>query len=99
MAATVLFLVLSRIKLRGQQAMGFGDVELVFLMGLFLGFPKIVLALYLAFLTGAVIGVILIILGKKKLQSAIPFGPFLITGTFIAYFLGDLIWKKIMGLL
>ena len=69
--------------------LGFGDVKLVFLMGLILGFPNILAALFLAFFFGAIIGIGLIIFGKKKLKSEIPFGPFLITGTFIA-----MLWGK-----
>lgn len=60
--------------------MGFGDVKLAFLLGLLLGFPQIVIALYVAFLTGAVVGVILIVGRKKSLKSHVPFGPFLIFG-------------------
>ncbi len=72
------------------KGMGFGDVKLVFLLGIFLGFPKIVVALYVAFLTGAIIGSILIIWKKKRFKGAtIPFGPFLVLGTFLALFLGD----------
>lgn len=66
--------------------MGMGDVKLAFFMGLFLGFPKIITALFLAFFIGAVIGVILIFSGKKNLKSEIPFGPFLIAGTFLTLF-------------
>ena len=66
--------------------MGMGDVKLVFFMGLFLGFPKIIVALFLAFFAGAAIGVILMISGKKTLKSEIPFGPFLVFGTFLALF-------------
>ncbi|MCP6718324.1 MAG: prepilin peptidase [Patescibacteria group bacterium] len=66
--------------------MGMGDVKLAFFMGLFLGFPKIMVALFLAFFSGAVIGIILMISGKKTLKSEIPFGPFLIFGTFLALF-------------
>lgn len=74
------------------RGMGFGDVILVFLMGLFLGFPEIVFALYIAFLTGAVGSLILILVGSKKLRhDTIPFGPFLVLGTFINLFFGDLI--------
>ena len=69
--------------------LGFGDVKLAFFMGLFLGFPKILAALFLAFLIGAIIGLELIILGKKKLSSEVPFGPFLVTGTFLALFFGE----------
>lgn len=67
--------------------MGLGDAKLSFLMGLFLSFPNIFIALYLAFLTGAIVGVILIFLGKKNLKSEIPFAPFLIGGTFFSLFL------------
>lgn len=85
------------------KGMGFGDVKLSFLLGLVLGFPKIILALYLAFLTGAVIGIILILWKKKKtIKDTIPFGPFLILGALVSLFLGDLIIPKIttfLGLL
>jgi len=69
--------------------MGMGDVKLAFFMGLFLGWPKILVALFLAFFIGASIGLILIALGKKTLKSEIPFGPFLVTGTFLAVFFGE----------
>ncbi len=66
--------------------MVFGDVKLSFFMGLFLGFPKILIALFLAFFIGAMIGIILIILDKKTFKSEIPFGPFLVMATFLALF-------------
>ena len=69
--------------------MGLGDVKLAFFMGLFLGFPNILFALFLAFSIGAIIGVGLIISGKKTLKSEVPFGPFLVTGTFLAMFWGE----------
>ncbi|XOB41132.1 MAG: prepilin peptidase [Candidatus Nealsonbacteria bacterium] len=71
--------------------MGMGDVKLAFFMGLFLGFPKILIALFSAFFIGAIIGVILIVLGKKTFKSEIPFGPFLVLGTFLALFFENLI--------
>jgi len=69
--------------------MGLGDFKLAFFMGLFLGWPKILVALFLAFLIGAIIGLGLVLSGKKRLQSEVPFGPFLITGTFISLFWGQ----------
>ena len=69
--------------------MGVGDIKLAFLMGLVLGFPNILVALFSAFLLGAIIGIGLIISGKKTLKSEVPFGPFLVTGTFIALFWGQ----------
>ena len=75
--------------------MGFGDVKFAFLMGLVLGFPNIVVGLYVAFLTGAIVGIILILWRRKKVfGTAIPFGPFLVLGTFIALFWGEIILQK-----
>jgi len=68
--------------------LGFGDVKLAFLMGLFLGFPKILPALFLSFFIGAIIGVGLVLAKKKGLKSEVPFGPFLVTGTFLSLFWG-----------
>ena len=68
--------------------MGIGDVKLAFFMGLFLGFPDTIVALFLAVFSGALIGLILILLGKKTLKSRVPFGPFLVGGTFLSFFWG-----------
>ena len=85
--AAVFFLVIV-LTSRGRW-MGVGDIKLAFLMGLVLGYPNILAALFLAFLIGAIIGIGLIILGKKTIKSEVPFGPFLVTGTFIALFFGQ----------
>ncbi len=69
--------------------MGFGDVKLAFLMGLILGFPKIILAIFFSSFIGAIIGIGLVMFKKKDLKSEIPFGPFLVSGTFIAMFWGQ----------
>lgn len=79
------------------KAMGFGDVKLAFFMGFFLGWPKIIIALFLAFLIGAIIGLMLIIWKKKQLKSEIPFGPFLISGLFIALIWGDKIFNSYLS--
>ncbi|MFA6190365.1 MAG: prepilin peptidase [Candidatus Staskawiczbacteria bacterium] len=71
------------------KAMGFGDVKLAILMGLLLGLPNVLVALFLAFFFGAIIGLILMVFEGKNLKSEIPFGPFLITGTFIAMLWGN----------
>jgi len=70
------------------RAMGFGDVKLTFFMGLFLGWPNILVALFTAFFLGSIIGVGLIFLQQKGWRSEIPFGPFLIIGTLVAFFWG-----------
>ncbi len=70
------------------KGMGMGDVKLVFFLGFLLGYPDILVALFSSFLIGATIGVGLILMKKKKMKSEVPFGPFLVIGTFIAYFWG-----------
>jgi len=69
--------------------LGFGDVKLGFFMGLFLGFPNVLVALFFAYLIGAIIGIGLVLAKKKTLKSEVPFGPFLVAGTFIALFFGN----------
>jgi leader peptidase (prepilin peptidase) / N-methyltransferase len=97
-AAAALFFLLIFLISRGKW-MGFGDVKLAFFMGLFLGFPKIIAALFLAFFIGAIIGICLIIFGKKKFSSEVPFGPFLIIGTFLALLSGENLINWYLGLI
>lgn len=81
------------------RGLGFGDVKLSVLLGVLLGYPDIIIALYAAFLTGALVGVILILHKKAKMRSRIAFGPFLIFGTFIAYRWGGSLWEMWLRLL
>lgn len=69
--------------------MGFGDVKLTLFMGLFLGYPGIVVALFSSFMSGAIIGSVMVLLKKKEVKSEIPFAPFLILGTVASFFWGD----------
>lgn len=79
-----LFFLLLFLVTKGK-GMGFGDVKFTFIIGFLLGFPAAVISLYAAFLTGAIISIILIVTGKKKARgSVIAFGPFLIIGIIIA---------------
>jgi len=90
--AFIFFLFLFLIT-RGK-GIGFGDIKLVLLLGLLTGFPGIIISLYIAFVSGAVVSLILIILGRKKLRGdTIAFGPFLLFGTYITIFFGSDIWK------
>lgn len=72
------------------KGMGFGDVKLALVLGFLLGFPSIIVGLYGAFLTGALVSIILVLWRKKKLRGGtVPFGPFLIASSYAAIFLGD----------
>jgi prepilin signal peptidase PulO-like enzyme (type II secretory pathway) len=86
-------LLLHKIKIKGNEAMGDGDILLAVFMGLFLGFPNIVVAFYIAFVAGALVGGLLILRKIVGRLTPIPFGPFLILGTLIAYWWGEKIIK------
>lgn len=75
----------------GGRLMGGGDVKLVFLMGLMLGVKKLALALFIGFNSAAIVSVALIVLKLRKRTDYVPFGPFLIAGTIIAYLYGHAI--------
>ncbi len=60
-----------------KDAMGFGDVKLMGALGAFLGWESIIFITFVSSLLGAVIGVSFIAMGKRELQSRIPFGPYI----------------------
>ncbi len=98
-AAFLLFALL--VVITKGRGMGLGDVKLAFVMGLILGFPLIVVGLYLSFLTGAAISLILVIRGRKTMKSTIPFGPFLAFSTGMSLFYGQSLWevfRRLLGL-
>jgi leader peptidase (prepilin peptidase) / N-methyltransferase len=71
------------------RGMGFGDVIYALLMGFTLGFPGVIVGLYIAFVTGAIVSILLVFLKRKKFRGGtIPFGPFLVFGTFVSLFWG-----------
>jgi len=59
------------------------------LMGLILGWPMVLMALFLAYILGSIVGIGLILAGKKKWGSEVPFGVFLSTATVVALFWGQ----------
>lgn len=93
-----LFLLIIYLVTKGK-GMGFGDVKFAFLMGLVLGYPKIIVAFYLAFLTGAFVGIILILGRKAKFGQKIAFGPFLALSTTISFLWGEKILSLALKIL
>ena len=70
----------------GKEAMGFGDVKLMGALGLYFGLSNIIIIAIISFLIGAILGVILIVFRVKKSNEYIPFGPFIVIGTFVSIF-------------
>ncbi len=75
-------------KISSGRWMGLGDVKFNIFLGVALGVVNIIVALFAAFMIGAVVGVILLLTGKKQMNSKIPFGTFLSVGALLALFYG-----------
>lgn len=81
--ATLAWLALLVIHLVSPGGMGFGDVRLSFLLGLFLGwlsYGHVITGIFLGFLLGAVVGLLLVAVRLRSRADHVPFGPFLAAG-------------------
>jgi leader peptidase (prepilin peptidase)/N-methyltransferase len=88
------FVVFALLYMVSPRSMGFGDVKLAFLLGLdlgWLGVGETVLGLFLGFVYGAVIGVMLLATGARTRKDHVPFGPFLAAGALTAVLAGNTI--------
>lgn len=77
-------------------AMGFGDVKLAAVLGAMLGWKVVLVAIMLAFIIGAVAGVIGRLLGGSRM---VPFGPSLAIGGVLALFVGQPLIQWYLGML
>lgn len=75
--------------LRSEEGMGLGDVNMMALIGAFLGWQGALTALVLAAASGALIGIALMLSGRLGMHSKLPFGVFLALGGLAALFLGS----------
>ena len=82
------FFLLQFVVSRGKW-IGGGDIRLGALMGVALGWPNILMALFIAYIMGSIVGVGMILAKKKQWGSQIPFGVFLSVATLIALFWGQ----------
>jgi len=77
--------------LLGQEAMGEGDLNLIALVGAFLGWKAVVVTILVACLVGSAVGLGLMALSRLGRRQHIPFGPFLSLGAVIGLFWGELL--------
>jgi leader peptidase (prepilin peptidase)/N-methyltransferase len=84
--------LLLAIHLVNPRGMGMGDVKLAGVLGLYVGFlgaGHVLLGLFLGFLLGSVIGLLLIATGLRSRRDHIPFAPFLAAGAMLTLFVGS----------
>lgn len=87
---------------RGQAGIGMGDVKLAVSLGLVLGYLggwELVVFFYATTISAVVIAVGLIVAGRAKLASRIPYGPYLALGAVVAVLGGDGMGAWMAGLL
>lgn len=70
--------------------MGLGDAKMGLFMGAVLG-PSVLVAVFVAFLLGSIVGISLMAAKKASRKTKVPFGPFLATGALLALFLGQML--------
>lgn len=77
-------------KLRGVEAMGLGDVKMMFMVGAYLGWRLTIFTIFFGVLTGSVIGIVWMMRqGKRDMQMLLPFGIFLGVGAIAALLFGS----------
>ena len=85
-------------KLRNIEAMGLGDVKMMFMVGGYLGWRLTILTIFLGVLSGSLIGIALMARQpKRNLQMMLPFGVFLGTGAVAALLVGARIADWYLG--
>ena len=85
-------------KLRGVEAMGLGDVKMMFMVGAYMGWRLTILTIFIGVLSGSIIGILLMARqGKRDMQMLLPFGIFLGIGAIASLFVGSQLVEMYAG--
>lgn len=82
----------------GVEAMGLGDVKMLAMIGAFLGWQQVWVTLFMASVTGAIVGIALLRGGGRMMSARLPFGTFLAVAAFAASLVGDALISWYLGL-
>ena len=75
--------------LTGKDGMGGGDIKLLAMMGVLIGWQGVLFTIFVSSATGSVTGILLMLIQKGNLKLAVPFGPFLAIGAISYIFFGQ----------
>ena len=82
-----------------KEAMGFGDLKLMGMLGALLGWQAVIYITFFSALAGAVIGTGLIVMKKKDITSQIPYGPYISLAAFSWILGGYRLWNSYLHLM
>jgi leader peptidase (prepilin peptidase)/N-methyltransferase len=88
-AGILLAIWLAWYLVRHEEGMGLGDVKMLAAIGAFLGWRSVLVSLFFAALSGAVVGLALMAWGSLGAKAKLPFGAFLALGGLVALFAGE----------
>ena len=74
-----------------REAMGLGDVKFIAAIGAFLGWQAVLFCLMLSSVLGAVVGLVLIALQRRRWSSRLPYGPY-IAAAAVVWMFGGRLW-------
>jgi len=72
----------------GKEGMGGGDIKLLAMIGAFTGWQGVFFTIFVSSAVGSIIGIFLMLIARKNLKFAVPFGPFLSIGAIAYLFFG-----------
>jgi len=90
---TLFLLGIAGEKIFKKEAMGFGDVKLLAMIGAFLGWKLVLITIFLSSILGTIVGIILKVTTK---QEYIAYGPFLAMAAVLSIFWGNRIIQFIL---
>lgn len=76
-------------RLRGEDGLGIGDIKMMAMIGAFLGWPLMLVTLFLGSMLGSVVGITMLVFGLADSKYALPFGSFLAVAAVVAAMYGD----------
>lgn len=85
-------------RLRDVEAMGFGDVKMLAMVGAVLGLELVIVTFVLSSFLGGIAGLVLIVSGRGTMASKVPFGTFLAAAALLASLWGERLAEWYVGL-